>query len=317
MESSSADNTTNTTSRCFNCFFKYGTLRCARCKVVCFCSRECQKQAWKAHKAFCKAVANPTRPSKEDTTSTSTSTCLIVDGMGPSGSNGEYMKRCREELLNAGVHVCVINAEEGHHMIPEQVASLLALNEGKEATFRSILILGFGSGGGDMDLAEGFIDSHPFREASISWVEKGGNLLVQGEQIAACGQWPTWFGKTWKESGYCRTNHTCYALPSAGANEDIVHWCKWYHKASGAITKNISVKAVMLERVPADEILFGTDPDVGSRPGSMAAYLRESADGDMAAVALGKCGEGTVSFFGDVNHEDETVRTIAIVARGF
>jgi hypothetical protein len=37
----------------------------------------------------------------------------------------------------------------------------------------------------------------------------------------------------------------------------------------------------------------------------------------MAALALGKCGEGTVSFFGDVNNEDETVRTMAIVARGF
>jgi hypothetical protein len=227
------------------------------------------------------------------------------------------MNRCREELLLAGVHVCVINEEDESDRIPQQVASLLAWNEGKEATFRSILILGLGSGGGDMDLAADFICSRPFRDASVSWVQKGGNLLVQGEQIAECGQWPTWFGKTWKDSGYCRTNLKCFAQPSAGSNGDIVHWCKWYHKASGAITKNISVKAVMLERVPADEILFGPDPDVGSRPGSMSAYLRESADGEMAAVALGKFGEGTVSFFGDVNHEDETVRTIAIVARGF
>ncbi len=42
----------------------------------------------------------------------------------------------------------------------------------------------------------------------------------------------------------------------------------------------------------------------------------QSIDEGEVAVALGKCGQGTVSFFGDVNHEDETVRTIAIVGRG-
>jgi hypothetical protein len=316
MESSGADNSTNTTPRCFNCLFNLTTLRCACCKVIFFCSRECQKQAWKAHKAFCKAVANPTQSTKASV-STSTSTCLIVDGMVQWGSESEsdYMKCSREELLFLGVHVCVINAGKGRR-IPEQVASLLAWNEGKEATFRSILIVGFGNLCRNMDLAEGFT-VNPFREASVSWVQKGGNFLVQGEKIAEVGQWPAWFGKTWRDGADLGSSLTCFARPSADANGEIVHWCKWYHKASGAITKNISAKAFMLQDVPDDEILFGTDPNVCARAGSMAELHRKSIDQEMAAVAFGKCGEGTVSFFGDVNHEDETVRTIAIIARGF
>jgi hypothetical protein len=308
MASSGADNAgaTNTTSPCLNCT-KPCTLRCARCRVVCFCNRECQEQAWKAHKAFCKAVANPTRSTKASV-STSTNTCLIVDGMGPCGANWDCMKRCREELLNAGVHVCVINVEKGRQ-IPEQVASLLAWNEGKEASFRSILMLGFGSA--DIPI---LATSGPFQEASVSWVEKGGNFVVQGERSAVCGHWPQWFGKTWKDGDYFRTDHTCFALPST--NGEIMHWCKWYHEAPGAVTKNINVKACMLKNVPADEILFGTDD--GARSYSLVPHMAgQSISEGMAAVALGKCGEGTISFFGDVNHEDETVQTIAIVARGY
>jgi hypothetical protein len=309
MASSGADNTTNTTSPCLNCS-KACTLRCARCRVVSFCNRECQEKSRKAHKVFCKAVANPER-SVRDSASTSTNTCLIVDGLGPCGSNWDYMKRSKQELSLAGVHVCVVNAEKGRH-IPEQVASLLAWNEGKEATFRSILILGLGSGD---NISHLFYDSPLFREASVSWVQAGGHFLVQGERTAMCGHWPEWFGKTWKDGDYVRTSHTCFARPS-GANGEIAHWCKWYHEASGAITKDINVKATMLNNVPADEVLFGTD--AGARSYSLVPSMRgQSIEEGMVAVALGKCGQGTVSFFGDVNHEDETVRTIAIVARGY
>jgi hypothetical protein len=221
------------------------------------------------------------------------------------------MTLSKKELLNAGVHVCVINVEKGRH-IAEQVASLLAWNEGKEATFRSIFLLGMGSGG-DTSGELAFSNADIFRKAAVSWVEKGGNYLVQGERIASCGNWPAWFGKTWKDGDYYRTSHTCFARPSADGG--IAHWCKWYHKASGAITCDINVKAVMLKDVPADEILFGTGAD--ARSYSLVPHMAgQSIDEGMTTVALGKCGQGTVSFFGDVNHEDETVRTIAIVARG-
>jgi hypothetical protein len=223
------------------------------------------------------------------------------------------MKLSKAEMLKAGVHVCVINVEKGRN-IPEQAAALFAWNEGKEATFRSILMLGFGSGDSSLELA--FSDSSVFQEAAVSWVQKGGNFLVQGERLARCGQWPAWFGKTWKDGDYYRTDHTCFARPSSSATtEEIVHWCKWYHQAAGAITGDINVKASLLKDVPSDEILFGTGE--GARSYSLVPHMAgQSIDTDRAVVALGKCGQGTVSFFGDVNHEDETVRIIAIVARG-
>jgi hypothetical protein len=73
----------------------------------------------------------------------------------------------------------------------------------------------------------------------------------------------------------------------------------------------------MLKNVPADEILFGTGD--GARTYSLVPHMAGGTiEAGLAAVALGKCVEGnTVSFFGDVNYEDETVRTMAIVARGF
>ena len=240
--------------------------------------------------------------------------------MGPCGPNWDYMKRSKEELLNAGVHVCVIDATKGRN-IPEQVSALFAWNEAKEARVHSILMLGFGSGGCDIEVA--CSKSNLFREAAVSWVQKGGNFLVQGERVAGYGQWPQWFDKTWKDGAYYRTDHTRFARPSSATNNDgttnnggeIVHWCKGYHQAAGAITRDINGKATLLKDVPQEEILFGMVD--GAKSYSLVPHMSgESIGAGSAAVALGKCGEGTVSFFGGVNHEDETVRTIAILARG-
>jgi hypothetical protein len=41
--------------RCF-CCNKPTALRCRACGCACFCSKECQKSAWKQHKKLCKAV---------------------------------------------------------------------------------------------------------------------------------------------------------------------------------------------------------------------------------------------------------------------
>jgi len=39
---------------CLNCK-KEGNLRCNRCKAAFYCSKECQVQDWKSHKAICNA----------------------------------------------------------------------------------------------------------------------------------------------------------------------------------------------------------------------------------------------------------------------
>ena len=35
---------------------KDGKLRCGRCKIVRYCSRECQRDEWRSHKLICKKV---------------------------------------------------------------------------------------------------------------------------------------------------------------------------------------------------------------------------------------------------------------------
>lgn len=45
----------------------HSLLRCSRCKRAYYCSRTCQKQAWKGHKAECDPVAAPSPSSVLDT----------------------------------------------------------------------------------------------------------------------------------------------------------------------------------------------------------------------------------------------------------
>jgi hypothetical protein len=121
------------------------------------------------------------------------------------------MKGAKRELLAARVNVIVVDASKGND-IPEQVASYLVQSDNPPS---SLLILGFGSS--DMENF-GFVESPSFREAAIAWCSVGGGrFLVQGERCP--GQWPTWFGKEWKDADYFRTDHKCFAVGS-----DAVHW---------------------------------------------------------------------------------------------
>jgi hypothetical protein len=38
---------------CGGCAKPYGLQRCSSCKIIKFCSRDCQKSAWKFHKQAC------------------------------------------------------------------------------------------------------------------------------------------------------------------------------------------------------------------------------------------------------------------------
>tara|TARA_Y100000389_G_scaffold169338_1_gene175514 strand:- start:239 stop:958 length:720 start_codon:yes stop_codon:yes gene_type:complete len=42
---------------CQACHAAPGKLRCARCRTAVYCSKECQRSAWRAHKHICKAAA--------------------------------------------------------------------------------------------------------------------------------------------------------------------------------------------------------------------------------------------------------------------
>lgn len=208
--------------------------------------------------------------------------------MGPCGPGEYYAKDVQKALENAGVEVAVVNVLEGSK-VPEQVGSILSVVE----TFSSCIALGWGSGGGRTE--HQFGNSNIFRDKIVSWVNRGGRFIVQGERPEGYGNWPAWFGKSWKSSDYYRTYLECN-----GKSDDDIHWCKWYHKAKGyAAAGTYSAKAVYLSGVSPEDNLYSDCDDEGQ-----------------SAVAVGKYGAGSVSFFGDVNAEQKTCDIMAIIARG-
>lgn len=211
--------------------------------------------------------------------------------MGPLGPGEFYAQNVQKALQCAGVEVAVVNVLKGSK-VPEQVGSILSEVE----KFSSCIILGWGSGG--CAIEKEFGNSNIFRDKIVSWVNSGGRFIVQGERPQGYGNWPEWFGKTWESSDYYRTDYACN-----GKSENDIHWCKWYHKAKGAITTTrYNAKAVIISGVaPEDNLFNDIDDDI---------------DEGQSAVAVGKYGEGSVSFFGDVNAEKKTCDIMAIIARG-
>lgn len=59
--------------------------RCARCKTVFYCSRDCQRQHWKIHKRVCKELA-PAPAVKGGSSKTSASTSAAHADRGPPPS---------------------------------------------------------------------------------------------------------------------------------------------------------------------------------------------------------------------------------------
>ena len=270
-----------------------GTHRCSKCRGINFCGRDCQSKLWNSHKAMCKSIARDPD-----------ATCLLVDGMGPLGPGEFYTQNVQQALRGAGVKFATVNVYKGSGL-PAQVGSALR----EVDRFTSCIVLGWGSGG--CDIEKEFGNSEEFKELIVPWVQKGGRLIVQGENCQYYGNWPEWFGKTWTSSDYYRTDHICH-----GKNNNDLHWCKWYHKARGALTTSrYNVKAVMLKDVDPEDNLFGTSSE--SRSYSLVPMMAgQDIDEGLCAIAVGKCGEGSVSFFGDVNAEDDTCNIMSIIARG-
>jgi hypothetical protein len=278
------------------------TLRCANCKVVRFCGKDCQVEAWKHHKAFCKSVCNPAK--SNSSSENKDQTCVIIDGFGPCGSGWDDMVKARQRLLLDGMHVVHINGGKGGNSISLQVASLL-LSETKP---NALIFFGFGSGGDGSD--EKFFKETRFVEALKSWCDSGGRFIVQGERTKYTGSWPSWFGKKWKDGNYFRTDHKCFASGS-----DATSWCTWYKDSPGAVLSRYNVKACMLQNVDTEDVLFGAVE--GAKSYSLVpGFGGQDVGENQTAVAFSRFGNGTVSFFGDVNHEEATLKIMSVIARG-
>jgi hypothetical protein len=226
--------------------------------------------------------------------SSATGSCLILDGMGPLGPDELYTKPIYEELtLRHGLQASVVHLDT-LFITPEQIAT--ALDRGN---FSACIILGWGSGSNSIALK--FSQSNAFRIALVSFVQEGGGLLmVHGERISHVGgDWPEWFGLTWKSSDYYRTDHML--------NTD--HWFKEH-----ATCSNMNVKATMVTSTKAEDILYGTRE--GAVTYSLVPMMAgKPVDAGQATFTLAKSGHGTVSFFGDVNQETPTIETIGVIVK--
>ena len=199
----------------------------------------------------------------------------------------------------------VVNVTKGKR-IADQVSEMLNV---RAQTLHSMIVLWWGSAGTEPE--EEFANSEAFRTAATTWVEDGGTMIVHGE--GPYGLWPSWFGKTWDQESYVRTDHTCFACPQNDGS--IPHWCKWYHQLTDAVKGNYNVKSILIKNVDPEEILFGTTEDAKSY--SLVPHMSgQHIGGGLASIAFGRCKNGTISFFGDVNLEKPTIQTMAVLARG-
>ena len=265
---------------CFHCN-QPCTLRCAQCSSVFFCSRECQQAVWPDHESFCEKIAQPIQC--DDPTAL---TVLVVDGLGPLEYFSEYTENLVFQLNRSSLNAIVLDATKGRN-IPKQIASLLQ----SRCRPHTIIMLGWGSD--RIPVANELGTSPDFQSALVQFVQHGGSLVVQGERM--CGAWPRWFGKdAWatRQTSYYRTDHEC--IPVKQPN----HPSAWYTTIPNAHTGNYNVKAFMLGGLDANDILYGEVDHDGC-----------------AAVALATYGRGTISFFGDVNWEDSTLKLMTDLAK--
>lgn len=272
--------------------------RCSRCKTVFFCDEVCQKEFWASHKDFCSRVA---KPYISQCPTTPPKTCVIIDFLGIE-ANPKYIKRVREYLSNAGLHVIVIDASKGN-FIARQVALILTSTT---LSPTALVLIGFGSS----DIGLDFYNETVFKEAVTKWCKEGGCFIVNGERLWLFN-WPAWFDRDWTDDGvYSRKHYDCFAI-----GPDATHWCEWYKESKDSITSNYNSRAVLLENVELEENLFGSFDDSSSiSDNSLSSCENDSSI--KAAVTLAQYGSGTLSFIGDVSLDDDSLKIIATVARG-
>jgi hypothetical protein len=222
---------------------------------------------------------------------------LILDGMGALGSGDINTQPILNELVSRHhMPVSCVHLDDGF-VTPQQIATAL-----EKGNFSACIILGWGSG--DEDVGLDFASSQVFREGLVSWVKQGGRLMVQGERIShAAGDWPAWFGFHWKSCDYCRTTH-------------VLNTNHWFQKAAATLTHpTMDVKACLVNHVEPQDNLYG--PPDGAVTHSLApGFGGNAVSAGQSAFTLAKYGDGTVSYFGDVNAEQVTIDTVGIIATG-
>jgi len=99
---------TKKTNSCWTCYSANATLRCSKCKLVYFCSKECQTTGWKAHKFQCREISEceVKRIKKEEEYEEMLIRRAREEELeyGPRGELGPVQKLLRKESAQNGFH---------------------------------------------------------------------------------------------------------------------------------------------------------------------------------------------------------------------
>jgi hypothetical protein len=92
------------------------------------------------------------------------------------------------------------------------------------------------------------------------------------------------------------------------------HWASWFLQNPRAPC-SLNVKACMVKDVEPGDVLFGTDDNLRSHS-LVPGFGGQTVATGQAVFTLARVGEGTVTFFGDMNAEDMTTDILCLVAKG-
>ena len=186
------------------------------------------------------------------------------------------------ESAQSGCGVRVLESLSG-------LAKHLARASAEGERVRACVVLCLGSGFRSDEEERRFLASREEQEGLTAWVRDGGIIFFHGERHVT--KVFAWFERPWCFSGdsYRRVEH------QRGAE-------------FGYVAPAYCVKACMLSKVdPSERVYYAGE---GKTSQSMVPGFGAPVNASMCALALAPFGKGAVGFFGDVNAEKATFRTV-------
>ncbi|GAA5878620.1 hypothetical protein JCM3774_004084 [Rhodotorula dairenensis] len=245
-----------------------------------YCSRECQKEGWKAHKAACAAHKKGHQY------------IAHFDLGAETTKHSPWCAPLIDKLSNSQTHTVYV------------VESLEAMEEVYNHPLRPSAI--FCSSGDFTKRGQ-----RKLWTATRAYVEEGGRFVIGGPganhmRMDAIDEMLAGLGLPWKMLGYMRTTHyrndqnpLLAALPPTAAARTL-------------LPESYSMKSITLKGVADRDALYRSTDE--SQVESLAMALGGGKmNGGKVAVAATQVGKGSVSWVGDVGQEDGSTRTVCFL----
>ncbi|GAA6043636.1 hypothetical protein JCM8097_000847 [Rhodosporidiobolus ruineniae] len=243
--------------------------RCTACKVVHYCTPDCQKTNWKIHKPACVASAS------------SKPYILHIDFNRATSDDAPWCKPLLDSMTipHSRTYALATSPSQASAILDHPIPPAAILCTSGEIV--------------DDKCAD-------IRTKLRICVENGARLVLGGPianflHLGRLDSAFTDFGASWKYMGYHRTTH------SLNVAHPLYASLPGHSPARGALPSSYSCKSVFLKDVPADEAVYLTDRNA-QYEGLVPMPGAEVTTGEVA-VAAKKVGEGWFAWVGDVNQE--------------